>query len=163
MIVGIDLGITAGIAILDTRGNILNLSSKKEATKNDIIKHVLKFGEPLIIASDVNPLPRGIKKLSSSLGSHSFYPKVSMSYKEKSKIIDDYKERIKDSHQKDALASALRAFKNYHSTFLKVEEILKKIGRKDVFEEVVKRVWKRRTESIVDAAKETIKRERNEE
>lgn len=159
MIAGIDLGTTVGIAVLDTKGNIVNLASKKELTKSEIIKHILKFGDPLIIASDVNPLPKGIEKLASSLGTHVFYPEVSMTYKEKAKIIDDYREMIKNTHQKDALAAALRAFKNYHSMFLKVEEVVGKMKRKDIFEDVVKRVLKKRTESIVDAAKEIIKRE----
>lgn len=160
MIVGIDLGTTTGMAILDTRGNILNLSSKKEATRSEMIKHIMKFGDPLIIASDVNPLPKGIEKLASALGSNFFYPEVSMTYKEKAKIIEDYREMIRGSHQKDALAAALRAFRNYHSMFLKIEEVVEKLKRKDIFESVVKRVLKKRTESIVDAAKEIIKREK---
>ena len=160
MIVGIDLGTTIGIAILDTRGKILDLSSKREAKRADIVKHIMKFGDALIIASDVNPLPKGIEKLASSLGCHIFYPKVSMSYKEKEKMIDDYKEEIKDSHQKDALAAALRAFKNYHSMFLKVEEVVKKLGREDLFEDVTKRVLKKKSESIVDAAREIMRKEK---
>jgi len=82
-----------------------------------------------------------------------------MTYKEKAKIIDDYREKIKDSHQKDALAAALRAFKNYHSTFLKIEEVVERMRRKDIFEDVVRRVMRRKSESIVDASKEIIKRE----
>jgi predicted RNase H-like nuclease (RuvC/YqgF family) len=120
----------------------------------------MKFGNPLIIASDVNPLPKGVEKLASSLGAHVFYPKVSMSYKEKSKIINYYKEKIKDSHQKDALAAALRAFKNYHAIFLKIEGVTKKLGREDIFEDVVKIVLKKKSESIVDAVREAIKKEK---
>ena len=137
----------------------MNLSSRKDATKSDIIKHILKFGNPLVIASDVNPLPKGIKKLASALGSEVFYPRVSMTYKEKAKIIDDHKDKIKNSHQKDALAAALRTFRNYHSMFLKIKEIVEKLDRKDIFDDVVKRVLKKRTESISDAAKEIIKKE----
>jgi predicted RNase H-like nuclease (RuvC/YqgF family) len=120
----------------------------------------MKFGNPLIIATDVNPLPKGVEKLSSSFGCHVFYPKVSMSNKEKEKLIDEYREEIKDSHQKDALAAALRAFRYYHAMFLKIEEVTKKLGRLDIFEDVVKRVLKRRSESIVDAAKEIIRKKK---
>lgn len=156
MIVGIDLGTTTGIAILDTNGSVISLSSKKETTKNEIVKHVMKFGNPLIIASDVNPLPKGIEKLASAVGSKVFYPHISMSYKEKLKIVDDYKEKIRDSHQKDALAAALRAFKNYHGMLLKIDETVKKFERKDLFDEVVKRVLKKKTENIVDAVRDLI-------
>jgi len=134
----------------------------KEVKKSEIINHLMKFGDVLLIASDVNPLPKGVEKIASSLGCKIFYPKVSMSYKEKSKIIEDYKREIKDSHQKDALAAALRAFKNYHSFFLKVEEEVKKIGREDLFEKVLKRVFKKRGENIVNAIKEILEKEENE-
>ena len=153
---GIDLGTTTGIAILDTNGSVISLSSKKETTKNEIVKHIMKFGNPLIIASDVNPLPKGIEKLASAVGSKVFYPNISMTYKEKVKIVDDYKEKIGDSHQKDALAAALRAFKNYHSMLLKIDETVKKFKRKDLFDEVVKRVLKKKTENIVDAVRDLI-------
>lgn len=160
MIIGIDLGSTTGVAVLDAKGSIVSLSSRKEPARSDIIRHVLKFGNPLIIASDVNPLPKGIEKLASALGCHAFYPQVSMTYREKAKIIDDYREKIKDSHQKDALAAALRAFRNYHSMLLKIEETVERLGRKDIFEDVVRRVLKKRTESIADAAKEIIRSEK---
>jgi len=158
LIVGIDLGTTTGVAVVDTNGDIVNLSSKKETTRSELVKHILKFGNPLIIASDVNPLPKGIEKIASSLGAKTFYPAVSMTYKEKSKIVDDYKERIKDSHQKDALAAALRAFKNYHGMLLKIDETVEKFKRKDLFDDVVKRVLKKKTENIVDAVRELMRR-----
>ncbi|MCS7106407.1 MAG: DUF460 domain-containing protein, partial [Candidatus Aenigmarchaeota archaeon] len=133
---------------MDTKGNIINLTSLREATRSDIIKHILKFGDALIIASDVNPLPKGVEKIASCLGSKVFYPQTSMSYREKFKILEDMKFFAKDSHQKDALAAALRAFKNYHNIFIKVDEVVKKIGREDIFEDVVRRVFKRKSESI---------------
>ncbi|MEM5766441.1 MAG: DUF460 domain-containing protein [Candidatus Aenigmatarchaeota archaeon] len=154
------MGATIGIAILDTRGNILDLSSKKEASRAEIIKHILKFGDALIIASDVNPLPKGIEKLASALGCDVFYPQVSMKYKEKAKVLDDLKQLANDSHQKDALAAALRAFRNYHNIFIKIEEILKKFGREEIFEDVVKRVFKEKSESIVDAAKDIMRKKK---
>ncbi|MEM7826556.1 MAG: DUF460 domain-containing protein [Candidatus Aenigmatarchaeota archaeon] len=60
LIVGIDLGKTVGIAIIDTKGNIVDLSSLKEVKKSEIINHLMKFGDVLLIASDVNPLPKGV-------------------------------------------------------------------------------------------------------
>lgn len=120
----------------------------------------MKFGEVLLIATDVNPPPKAMEKIASSLGCKIFYPKISMSYKEKSKIIEDYEDKIKDSHQKDALAAALRAFKNYHSFFLKVEEEVGKRGREDLFEKVLKIIFKKRGENIVNAIKEILEKEK---
>lgn len=148
------------MAILDTRGNILNLTSMREARRSDLIKHMLNFGKPIIIASDVNPLPKMIERLAAGLGSKVYYPEVSLTNVEKEKIINDFKEEIKNSHQKDALAAGLKAFKNYHGLFLKVEETLVKHNREEIFEEVVKELLKNETQNIIDMAKKVAKREK---
>lgn len=152
------MGLTVGVAILDTKGSIIDITSKREATKSEIIKHISKFGKPVIIASDVNPLPKSIDKLASSLGSKAFYPKTSMSNAEKSKLVEDYREEIKDSHQKAALAAGLRAFKNYHELFLKIEEVLHKMEQDDLFEEVVRKMLKKKNENIVDVTKKILEK-----
>ena len=139
IIAGVDPGINVGIAILDLRGNILNLSSKREASKSDLIKHIVKFGWPIVIASDVNPMPRSIKRLASTFGSRIFYPKVSLSNTEKVKIIDDYRDEIGNVHQKDALAAALKAHKKYRELFSKINVSLK---NKEMFDEIVENIFK---------------------
>ncbi len=112
----------------------MNLTSIREARRGDIIKHILEFGRPVIIASDVNPLPKMIERLAASLGSKVFYPEVSLTNVEKEKIINDFKEEIKNTHQKDALAAGLKAFKNYHGLFLKIEETLAKQNKEEIFD-----------------------------
>ncbi|MEM7825569.1 MAG: DUF460 domain-containing protein [Candidatus Aenigmatarchaeota archaeon] len=161
VIVGIDIGLTVGIAILDTKGNVVELTSKKEAKKSEIIKHILKFGNPLIVASDVNPTPKNIEKIASSLGSKIFYPEVSLSNLEKVKVIKKYEKLIKDSHQKDALAACLKAFKHYHELFLKIEEFLKKINKKEIYDDVVEEVVKSESENIVNATKKILEKKMN--
>lgn len=156
IIVGVDPGITVGIAILDTKGNIIDLVSKREAKKSDLIKHISKFGKPVIIASDVNPLPKMIGKLASALGSEVFYPETSLSNAEKVKIIKKYIDEIKNLHQKDALAASLKAFKKYHELFLKIEETLIRMHHEKIFDEVLGRMLKKRNENIVDVTKKII-------
>jgi predicted RNase H-like nuclease (RuvC/YqgF family) len=160
VIIGLDPGITVGVAILDTKGNILNLTSIREAKRSDLIKHIMSFGKPIIIASDVNPLPKMIERLASALGSKVYYPEVSLTNVEKEKIINDFEKEIKDSHQKDALAAGLKAFRNYHNLFLKVEETLIKQNKKRIFEEVVRELLKDETQNIVDVIKKVSKREK---
>jgi hypothetical protein len=138
----------------------LNLTSIREARRGDIIKHILEFGRPIIIASDVNPLPKMIEHLAASLGSKVFYPEVSLTNVEKEKIINDFKEEIKNTHQKDALAAGLKAFKNYHGLFLKVEETLVRQNKEEIFEEVVKELLKNQTQNIVDMIKKISKRKK---
>lgn len=154
-----DPGINFGIAILDTRGNVIAAVNKRNAKKSDVIKYVLAFGKPVIIASDVNPMPKTIAKIASALGSRTYYPQCSLTNLEKNKIIEDHEEFVKDIHQKDALAAGLKAFKNYHGLFLKVEEALKgKDGK--IFEEVIKEILKHEDENIAEAIQKVQKRMR---
>jgi hypothetical protein len=157
LIVGLDPGTTVGVAILDLHGELVELRSKREASKSDLIKHILKFGKPLIIASDVNPMPKTIKKLASALGSRTYYPEVSLTNLEKEKIVRDFEEEIKNSHQKDALAAAIKAFRSYHELFIRVEKSLK--NRKEMYDDVIKIVLKKKSDSISDVIKALVKNE----
>jgi len=149
LIVGIDSGTSIGVAILDSHGKILSLSSKKLQTKGDVIRQIMKYGNPVVIASDVNPAPKFVEKIAASLGSKLFYPKFSMTRKEKGKIVDDFEEEIGSAHEKDALAAGLKAFKNYHQLILKVEAAAGKN-----FEDVLRNVIiNKKTENISDVVK----------
>jgi len=77
-----------------------------------LIKEIIKYGKPLIIASDVNPAPKAIEKIAKNLGSKLFFPEKSLTNLEKEKIIKNFKEKIKSSHEKDALAASLKSLKN---------------------------------------------------
>jgi len=138
----------------------LGITSIREARRSDLIKYVISFGKPVIIASDVNPLPKMIEKTSAALGSRVFYPEFSLTNEEKEKIIGNFKEQIKNSHQKDALAAGLKAFKNYHGLFLKVEETLDKKGMEEIFEDVISELMENETQNIADAVKKVAKRKK---
>jgi len=101
-----------------------------------------------------------IEKVAAALGSKVFYPEVSLTNIEKEKIIDDFKEDIKNTHQKDALAAGLKAFKNYHGLFLKVEETLAKQKREEILEEVVTELLKGKGQNIADMIKKIAKRKK---
>jgi predicted RNase H-like nuclease (RuvC/YqgF family) len=150
------MGLTVGIAILDTKGNLLDLTSRREATKSFVIKHISKFGKPVVLASDVNPPPKAIEKIASSLGSKVFYPRSSMSNAEKKRLVGDFEDEIGNAHEKDALAAGLRAFRNYHGLLLKIEEVLESMGHKELFDEVVVSMLRRRNENIVDVTKKIL-------
>ena len=109
----------------------------------------MKYGNPLVVASDVNPAPKFVEKIAASLGSKIFYPEFSMTKKEKGKIVEDYEDEINSAHEKDALAAGLKAFKNYHQLILKVEAAAGKN-----FEKVLRNVIiNEKTENISDVVK----------
>ncbi len=153
IIVGIDVGITTGVAILSLNGEIISLFNKRYKSKNELIKEIIKYGKPLIIASDVNPVPKAIEKIAKNLGSKLFFPEKSLTNLEKEKIIKEFKDMIKSSHEKDALAASLKAFKKYHSLFIKISEISKKENAEELFDEIVRIVIQKKSESIADVIK----------
>ena len=76
LIVGYDPGTTSAISILDIRGNLISLISKRDIGKANTIKIIAQFGRPLIISTDKNPLPRSVEKLASKFGVKSFIPET---------------------------------------------------------------------------------------
>lgn len=108
----------------------------------------------------MNPLPKKIEKLASALGSETSYPEISLSNVEKAKIIREYIDEIKDSHQKDALAAGLKAFRKYHELFLKIDDILKKTHHEKLFDEVLYKMLKKKNENIVDLTKKILAKRR---
>lgn len=111
MIVGIDPGTTVGVSILDTEGNIIHVTSRKYANKNEIISLVSSYGRPIIVSSDKNPTPKYVEKVSSSFGSKLFFPEQPLLVKQKYKITRDYLDAIHNTHEMDSLAAAIIAWK----------------------------------------------------
>lgn len=155
LIVGIDPGTTTGIAILDAKGNLVAVTSKKYAKRSEITKYITKFGKPVIIASDVNPPSESVKKIAKVLGCRLFYPETSLSNIEKNKIVKKYE--IK-GHQKDALAASIKAFKSYHELFLKIEDATTKLKLENFFDEIVIKLIKEKADNIADAIEKIKKR-----
>jgi hypothetical protein len=162
LIVGLDAGANFGVAILDTEGKLISVTTIRQPRRGDIIKHILKFGRPVIIASDVSPLPRNITKLAAALGTRTYYPPSSLKIKEKQKILEDFEKEfpqvLKDAHQKDAAAAALKAFRVYHGLFVRLGETLEKEGQKDKLEELISILLIRRGKNIADSIKNILKK-----
>ena len=156
IIVGFDPGTTAALAILDTKGEILLLKSKRGFKKGEIIDAITRIGKPLIVAGDRYPLPKSVEKLASSLGCRYYHPRKSLSNADKVKLVEDFKERIEDDHERDALASALEAFKAHSSVFERTENILSSLGLSDLYDRIVELVITGKVENITEAINRTL-------
>lgn len=119
LIVGVDPGTTTAIAILDLKGNLLNIYSSKDCGVSQALQHILPYGRVSLIACDVNPEPHFVRKMASSIGCNIYCPVESFSVAEKIKITRDYE--VENSHQRDALASGLSAYRKYKNKFSKIE------------------------------------------
>lgn len=133
LIVGIDPGVSTGIAILDLNGVPLFIYSSKNIDRSDIVNMILSIGTPIIIATDTNPPPDTIKKIASMLKAQVYVPPRSLSTEEKNEIANMVKERfpwidIEDSHERDALAAAYKAYQSLEKKFMQIEASVEKIG-----------------------------------
>ncbi|RLF00265.1 MAG: hypothetical protein DRJ57_01205 [Thermoprotei archaeon] len=94
------------------------------------------------MASDVSPPPLYVRKLAAALNASLLTPPRSLTVEEKRELVNKYLEgleiplRVRDAHQRDALAAALYAYRRLSPKFAEVREKIRKLGL-DVPEEEV--------------------------
>ena len=144
VIVGFDTGLNSAISILSTNGELLYLSTFRGYNKGVIIKEILKIGRPILVCTDRKETPKAVKDLARTFGCRIFRPKRDLSREEKEEIVKEYKERIEDVHQLDALASALFAYKKIKKKIELVEKYLLERGLIEYKDEVLHFLFKLR-------------------
>lgn len=135
IIVGFDPGLTVGIAILDLNGNLISVASFKEIRRSEIISHIMGHGNTVLIATDVYPPPKTVRKLASNLNSKIWSPYRNMSVESKIDIVDSYMQGLKDitienpqnAHERDALAAAVKTYKDHINKFRQIEKRAEKL------------------------------------
>ncbi len=115
LIVGIDPGISTGLAIIDLDGNPLLLYSSKNIDRSELINMITQLGEPVLISTDTHQPPELVKKIASTLNAKLYTPQQDLTTTEKQEIINKIKSRyqwieVEDSHERDALAAAYKAY-----------------------------------------------------
>jgi len=117
LVVGLDAGITVGIAVADATGELIALHSGKGMTRGEVVQYIVKFGTPVLIATDVNPAPSFVEKLSKSLQACLFVPPRLLSAIEKRELAGRFAAasqlRPTNSHQRDALAATAEVFREF--------------------------------------------------
>jgi len=169
LIIGVDPGVTTGIAILDIHGNLLEIYSAKELSRGDVIRLISKYGRPLVIATDVNPPPEFVEKLAIVFDAEIYTPPRPLTVAEKRNIAQEYlekhvREKISlNSHERDALIAAIKAYMSIKNKLEKIEAHVKELGVKVPIEEVKRLVL--RGMSIKRAIEELLSKmeKRNEQ
>jgi predicted RNase H-like nuclease (RuvC/YqgF family) len=125
LIIGVDPGTTCGVAILTLGASPLYLKSRKGLTRGEITRIAMDYGNPLLVAADVMPAPAFVKKLANMLNAVLFVPESVMEASEKREIArlyaEKHKVKLRNSHARDALAAAIKAFQHYKNKFKQVE------------------------------------------
>jgi len=125
-ILGIDPGSTAAICLLSLDGKARFLLSGKSLSRADIIRQVYERGIPVMVATDVSPVPHFVKKIASTVNAELFVPKKEISVAEKQEIAREFSDgiRIRNAHERDALTAAVYA---YRALQPKLQQIDRKI------------------------------------
>ncbi|MCD6139485.1 MAG: DUF460 domain-containing protein, partial [Thermococcus sp.] len=110
VIVGLDPGITVGIAALDLNGQVLTIYSERNMAISDVIKFISEIGHPIIISTDVNPAPGLVEKIARSFKALLFVPRESLKVEEKNELLRNLGVTVEDDHQRDALTAAYKAY-----------------------------------------------------
>ena len=136
IIVGIDPGINTGIAIFGMDGNFVLVESMRNLRASDIRKFIMESGIPVIVASDVNPVPRSVEKIAKSFSSRLIFPEQTLTRKDKRRLAGNFLKKHKENgagpttnilirgavhpwknrHERDAIAAAWHAWKRVRRT-----------------------------------------------
>jgi predicted RNase H-like nuclease (RuvC/YqgF family) len=114
--------------LLNLDGEVVKLKSGRSLSLRSIIRFVSRECNPVVIASDVNPAPRLVEKVSTSFSVPLHVPPVGLSRKAKSRLIRDYDLRGVIRHKKDALAAAVSAYGSLIPMISKVERRICEAG-----------------------------------
>jgi predicted RNase H-like nuclease (RuvC/YqgF family) len=130
LIVGIDPGTTTGIAVLDLDGSLLLIKSGKNLAKSDISRIVSDVGNPIIVSSDINPIPRSVQKIAISFSARLMEPSETFSRKEKHDFAREYMKSHgrawANRHERDALVSGIYAWKQVRQIVGRIDSRLRK-------------------------------------
>jgi hypothetical protein len=140
LITAIDPGITCGAAVLTLDGKPVFVGSKRGWTHQDLLQTILDLGETVVVAGDVYPAPELVEKVSKSLNAVLFTPLIPLSASEKQHLARTYAEqhglRLRNKHEVDALAAAIKAHQHYKNKFEQIEAHLKETGVRVPLDEV---------------------------
>jgi len=147
LIVGIDPGKTSALAILNLNGELEAILTLKNVGTGQWIKLIKSHGKALIIATDVNPPSKKVKKVSASLGAKLYYPRYSLTHKEKEMLTKKFEELVSNKHERAALAASIKAYKTYKNFISRIKQ------RTENYEEVFEKLLFKEVENLKKALK----------
>ena len=159
LIAGIDPGTTVGWAVLDLHGKHVASGAQKELDLDSLVARLTHLGTVIIVGSDKAKIPSFVEQIATKLGAKVIGPMQDVRVDEKRMMTATYE--FQNSHEMDALASALIAFKKMQPLLNKTRSFLEREKRLGLFEDVAELVIKEeisiRAAISILAPKEEIK------
>ena len=99
----------------------------------EVIKYIIGHGKTVLIATDVYPVPKNVRKLASTLNSKIYSPVKTFTVSSKTELVDSYLNEISstkypgNAHERDALAAAIKTYKHYQNKLGQIEKRTEKL------------------------------------
>lgn len=117
LIIGVDPGSTSAVAGIDLEGELELLESGKNFPPHEIIEKIVEAGKPVVVTSDKAKMPSKVDKIASSMGAETYVPEEDLDQEKKKELGQG-----DNSHEKDAVASAINAYNNMQREIRKIEK-----------------------------------------
>src|SRR3989344_6928155 len=108
LIVGMDPGTTLGYAFLDMDGRLLETGSAKQFPIHLLIRKAMDAGTPLFVGTDKRNVPSAVQEFAAKTGARIMAPAEDLKVQEKKIWTKEH--RLRNDHERDALAAALFAY-----------------------------------------------------
>lgn len=118
LFVGIDPGTTVGIAAVTLDGEPVLVKSSRTMAMPDVIEALYTAGRPLVVATDVNPMPASVERIRRAFSAVAFTPKADRTVEEKKGLCGEIP--YGNDHERDSLSAAMDAFRAYQPKFRNV-------------------------------------------
>jgi len=135
IIVGIDPGTTTAIAVLTLFGELRLVYSSRTISIPEVIEMIAEQGMPLVVASDVFPIPNAVEKIRRAFNAVQGSPEALLSAEDKIEFAAPY--GYSNNHERDAIAASASFFRKNKNKF---EQIRKKIPDTVDADEVIAQV-----------------------
>jgi hypothetical protein len=119
LIVGIDPGTTAGYAAIDVRGAIVAAKAAKEFSADAMIAELRSLGSVFLVGTDKAKAPAFVDTVATQLGAKISVPAEDLRVAEKRALTEKFPHA--NSHEMDALAAAVMAFRKHERLFSRIE------------------------------------------
>lgn len=140
MIVGVDPGTTVGWAVLDFEGNVINVGSTRGLSSDELVAKLVETGRVFVVGSDKAKVPSLVQEVAARFGARAILPSQDLRVEEKREMTGELS--FSNAHERDALASAVFAWKRLHPLLLKIRSALEREDKGELFESVAEIVVK---------------------
>jgi len=132
--VGVDPGTTVGWALLDLHGKVVECDSKRNISLDELIRVISAKGTVLIVGCDKAKVPSLVQDVATKFHAKVVSPKYDLSVAQKREMTAQV--QVGNAHERDALASALLAYRRSADLLRKIRANLERAKKMGLFEQV---------------------------